>query len=187
MRRSLRQSPPRASAIGATFGRLLLLAGLCSGCSLVHVNEPTDAALREKFERHREALDELRRLFEDDARRHGLTFVTATDANGSQCKDQRVGAACLSADRWREYVRRLSTAGVERIARHETPGIYFHVYRTPYWGDDCGCFRFRGLVYAPGVPKVEHDHDDFETRVDLGETVAGSATRRHRPRSVSNR
>ena len=30
-------------------------------------------------------------------------------------------------------------------------------------------FRFRGLVYAPGVPRAVHDHDDTEERIHLGD------------------
>ena len=150
---------------------------MCSACSAVRVEEPNDAALRDKFERHGQVLEEVRQLFGDDMKRHRLTFVTATDVKASACEDRRVGEDCLSAARWNEYARRLTVAGIERVEQHETPGIYFHVYRTPYWGadcgcpfkgDECGCFKFRGLVYAPGVPKVEHTHDDFETRVELG-------------------
>lgn len=156
---------------------LLLVAAVCSACSAVYGDEPTDAALREKLEGHRESLDELRRLFEDDMKR-GLIIVAAKDG-WSRCEDRRNAEQCLSRDRWGEYAKRLTTAGVvqmgrqeaaylERIGQQGTPGIYFHVYRTPSWSLLCNCFRFRGLVYAPGVPKVEHKTDDYETRVDLG-------------------
>jgi hypothetical protein len=155
-----------------------LLAAMCSACSAVRVKEPSDAALRGKFELHRQVLEELRQLFGDDVKRHTLTFVTATDVKASACEDRRAGEDCLSAARWSEYAQRLTIAGIERIERHETPGIYFHVYRSPYWGADSGCvfkgedfgdcFKFRGLVYAPGHPTVDHSHDDFETRIDIG-------------------
>ena len=74
--------------------------------------------------------------------------------------------------------KELRAAGVDWIRRYETPGMYFHVYRSPYWGADSGCvfkggdfgdcFKFRGLVYARGHPTVDHNHDDFETRIDIG-------------------
>lgn len=93
-------------------------------------------------------------------------------------KDERAEESCLSAERWTAYAKRLRAAGIEWIERHETPGIYFHVYRSPYWGADSSCvfkgkdfgdcFKFRGLVYAPGHPTVDHYHDDFETRFDIG-------------------
>jgi hypothetical protein len=50
----------------------------------------------------------------------------------------------------------------------ETPGIYFHMYRSA-WDFWPGEFRYRGVVYAPGSPIVIHDRDDTEERVDVGE------------------
>lgn len=38
------------------------------------------------------------------------------------------------------------------------------MYRNPYW---IQCFRFKGIVYAPGFPKVVHNHDDTEERQEL--------------------
>jgi hypothetical protein len=162
-----------------TFARVLLLTAFCSACSVVRLaKEPGDAELRETFERHRQVMDELRRLFEEDEKRHGLLSVAATDTTRSVCKGERDGESCLSSARWTAYATRLRYAGIEWIGRYETPGTYFHVYRTPFWsaGSSCfvkgedygGCFRFRGFVYAPGHPTVDHTHDDFETRIDLG-------------------
>ena len=131
--------------------------------------EPTDAELRAIFEQHRAGLEQLRLMFEEDRRRYQLRLVYAQpdewDRARSRCDGRTVN--CIPAARWEDYASRLRKVGVEHIETHETPGVYFHVHRTlpPRWS---GPYRYRGLVYAPGFPKVVHDHDDTEARVDLG-------------------
>ena len=128
--------------------------------------EPGDDQLRAQFEAHQAALDELRRLFEADSTQLGLESVSASVVGRAQCKGDRRGWNCLAWRRWAEYARRLRRAGVRAIERYDTPGIYFHVHRKNVWTDGVW-FRYRGLVYAPGSPKVDHDHDDVEERVEL--------------------
>jgi hypothetical protein len=128
--------------------------------------EPNAKQLRATFEAHRQRLEVLRKLFEDDVRHHQLLQVGAGGTEESRCENDRTALACLDADRWRRYASGLKSTGVLRIERHETPGVYFQIYRNPYWTD---CFRFSGIVYAPGFPKVVHNHDDIEERQELGE------------------
>lgn len=136
---------------------------LLAGCGL-RGEEPTDAQLRAIFEQHRDVLDELRRMFEDDSKAHRLRWISVS-AENTGCEDRN--ANCIPGERWREYAARLRRAGIEQIETHETPGIYFHIHRSlPAFGWS-GPYRSRGLVYAPGVPHVKHDHDDTEERVDL--------------------
>jgi hypothetical protein len=134
--------------------------------------ESTDAQLRATLERHRGVLDELRLMFEEDRTRHKLRLVYGQpdewDRARSRCGRRTIN--CIPASRWEAYSTKLRHVGVEHIETHETPGIYFHVHRTlpplPFgWS---GPYRYRGVVYAPGFPKVVHNHDDTEERVDLG-------------------
>lgn len=127
--------------------------------------EPGDDQLRAQFEEHQAALDELRKQFEADSTQLGLEQVSASVVGWTRCKGDRQGSNCLGWRRWAQYAWRLRRAGVVWIERHETPGIYLHVYRSTVWTE--GGFRYRGLVYAPGSPRVVHDHDDTEERVEL--------------------
>jgi hypothetical protein len=148
--------------------KVFLLFGLiavASGCVCrPHRGEPTDAQLRVLFEGHRPQLDELRKLFEDDVKRVQLRALSASSAEESVCENSQRSLSCLDADRWRRYASGLKSIGALGIERHETPGVYFEVYRNPYWTE---CFRSKGVVYAPGVSKVVHNHDDTEERVEL--------------------
>jgi hypothetical protein len=139
-----------------------LIFAAAAGCRSV---EPSDAELRAAFEEHRVLLDELRQVFEQDVKRNNLTSVSASSVTLTRCGDGRRGDACLALERWREYASRLEGCGVQAIESHETPGIYFQIDRSRFRNQS---FRFRGFVYAPGVPRVVHDHDDTEERVDLG-------------------
>lgn len=129
--------------------------------------EPGDDELRAQFEEHRGAFDELRKQFEADSTQLGLEEVSASVVGSTRCKGDREGRTCLGWRRWAQYAWTLRRAGVRGIRREETPGIYFEVQWIPPWTDDV--FRYRGLVYAPGSPKVVHDHDDVEERVELGD------------------
>lgn len=150
-------------------GRSVLLGGLivvvAAAWGFVNHVEPTDEQLRATFEEHRVLLDELRQLFDQDVTRDNVISVNASSVLLTQCKDGRRGTACLGFYRWLKYESRLKRCGVQAIETHETPGIYFRVYRSLIWNES---FRFRGLVYAPGVPRVVHNHDDSEERIDLG-------------------
>lgn len=146
---------------------LIGLLAVASGCVCrPQRGEPTEEQLRATLENHRAQFDELRKLFEEDVRRHKLREVGAGSTDESRCEDGRTALACLDADRWRQYGSGLKSTGVLRIERHETPGVYFHIYRNPHWRE---CFRFKGVVYSPGFPRVVHNHDDTEERVELGD------------------
>jgi hypothetical protein len=140
----------------------LLLGLSIAAAAACSFNEPSDVQMRAMFELHRPLLDDTRQLFEQDTKRHNLTRVTT---GGARCSDRPLREPCLAADRWQEYASRLKRMGVQTVELHETPGIYFFVYRSPWTNS----FRYRGFVYAPGVPRVVHNHDDTEERVDLGD------------------
>jgi hypothetical protein len=155
-----------------TRARWLLLCGaIALGWLILAVppgflaGEPSDDQLRVQFEEHQAALDGLRRQFEADSAHLGLEIVSASVLGWTRCKGDRQGTNCLAWRRWAEYAWRLRRAGVRGIRREETPGLYFEIHWTTAWTE--GEFRYRGLVYAPGSPKVVHDHDDTEERVEL--------------------
>lgn len=154
-----------AQAVGwVAVGLVAALTTLSAACA---APEPTNAQLGAILDQHRGLLDELRSMFEEDAKRHHLRSVATLD---SRCGERGERQSCLEQVRWQEYWTRLRTAGIESIETHETPGIYFHVHRAlppPPFGWS-GPYRYRGLVYAPGFAKVVHTHDDTEERVNLG-------------------
>jgi hypothetical protein len=147
---------------------LALLLSFAAGCSHPGFQkEPTDDQLREALERHRDALDELRQMFEDDAA-HELFEVIVDGAYGSRCMNERVGVSCLAIERWRDYAERLRATGVIGIRGDDRPRrFYFVFYKGP---SSPGQHWHRGLVYARGpiVPKFVGFDGDLEDRIDLG-------------------
>jgi hypothetical protein len=147
----------------------LVVALIIAGTAACGCNEPTSGQIRAAFERHRGNFEELRLLFQEDAKNHRVQMISVASSSETRCRDRCAESSCLDADRWREYSSKMQACGIRRIELHrETPGIYFHMHRAA-WDFWAGEFRSRGLVYAPGSPTVTHDHDDAEERVDVGE------------------
>lgn len=159
---------PSRRALAAAGGVVLIATVLLGGCDLS--GEPTDSHLREIFQQHRGTLDELRRMMEEDEKKHKLLSVyLSPDYQGhrSFCVERQVN--CIPSDRWQAYADRLRRTGVTQINAQETLGVYFQIHsKSPPGFGWNGPFRYRGLVYAPGRPRVIHRYDDTEERVDLG-------------------
>lgn len=145
-----------------------MATGLVAACSVTP--EPSEAELRATLEEHRSVLDELRVMFEQDRAAHELSWVTPGGMNDARCGKRRDRRECLAPSRSRAYARRLRRAGIDHLETMATPGIYFEMHRAdpPRFFHFGGPFRYRGLVYAPGIPNVVHPYDDTEERVDLG-------------------
>ena len=104
-------------------------------------------------------------MFEADSQRRTLRAVNATESSATTCAKEAAAESCLPLVRWREFSVKMKAIGVDSIHREDIPGVYFQSYRSRLFTD---AIRLRGLVYAPGVSRVTHDHDDVEERVDLG-------------------